>query len=154
MLAAAALQNLENMIWLLENGADPNLLLPHSSNLKEAIRGLHSDAVAVLIEAGSEVDARIGSSKTTALQETIYVYAGSKYDQQIQIIEMLLKSGANPNYRPDGISQTLIEQIKHRIQTDVEGSRDLEHSSNTRERFRRSLVANRTILGLLESYQN
>lgn len=151
--AAAQYGQVQNMEWLLENGADPNLPLPHSSNLLQAVRGMQPQAVAILLEAGAEVDALIGSPKTTALRAAIYTYA-REHDQRIQIVEMLLKNGADPHYRPDQHSRTSIEQIEKDIEAGVEGSRDPELSPDARERYRRSLEADRAILGLLTSYQN
>jgi len=152
--AAARHGQIENMDWLLENGADPNLQLPHTSNLLQAVRGLQPQAVTVLLEAGAEIDAVIGSQKTTALREAIYTYSNGNHGQKIQIVEILLKNGADSHYRPDEHSRTLIEQINKNIKANVEGSRNPELNSDTRERYRRSLEENRIILSLLTSYQN
>lgn len=151
---AAQSGQIENMVWLLDNGADPNLPLPHSSNLNEAIRGLQPQAVVLLIEAGAEVDALIGSRKDTALRQAIYTYTGGKHDQQIQIVAILLENGANPNHRPDEHARTLIEQVKLDIEAGIAGSLDAEYNTDLRERYRRSLAADRIILGLLQSYQS
>jgi len=150
--AAARSGRIENMVWLLDNGADPNLPLPHSSNLNEAIRGLQPEAVALLIEVGAEVDALIGSG--TALRNAVYTYTGGKHDQQIQIVASLLEAGANPNYRPDERARTLIEQVEQDIEAGIARSNNSEYDVNIRERYRRSLTEDRAILGLLQAHQS
>ncbi len=151
---AAHSGQIENMIWLLDHGADANLPLPHSSNLNEAIRGLHPQAVKLLIESGAKVDALIGSQAETALHRAIYMYTGGKHDQQIQIVAILLENGANPNHRPDERAPTLIEKVQLDIEAGLAGSLNPEHGADVQERYRRSLAADRVILGLLRSYQN
>jgi ankyrin repeat protein len=151
---AAQAGQIRNMVWLIDNGADPNLSLPHSTPLNEAIRGLQPQAVALLIEAGAEVNALIGSRKETALRNAIYTYTRGKHDQQIQIITTLLEAGANPNYRPDEHVRTLIEQVEFNIEAGIAGSQNPENDASVRERYRRSLAADRLILGLLMAHQS
>ena len=153
---SAAAQNgkIENMVWLLENGADPNLPLPHSSNLIQAVIGLQPQAVTTLLEVGADANAVIGNLKTTALLAAIGTYTSNNHSGQIQIIETLLKNGADPHYRPSERSLTSIERIQKAIEAGIIGSHNPELNPEALERYRRSLEVDRTILALLTSNQN
>ncbi|AKS44826.1 hypothetical protein SAMN05444287_2259 [Octadecabacter temperatus] len=141
------------MIWLLDNGADPNLPLHYTSNLMTATSALHPQAVALLIEAGADVDAEIGGMQDTALRTAIYKSQTGQQDQRVQIVAILLENGANPNQLPDDErARTLIEQVKLDIEVGIDGSLNQELHADVRDSYRRSVAANRVILDLLQPY--
>jgi Ankyrin repeats (3 copies) len=151
--AAARHGNIENLNWLLEHGADPNLPLPHTSNLNEAVRGLQPEATKALLEAGAEVDAFIGTRNSTALREIVTTHAGRRLEEKIEIVQLLLLHGADPTYRPDEHSRSAIEFVENSIEEGLKQSNNPDFDQETKERILRSLEADRTILGHLEAHK-
>ena len=151
---AARYGNERNVEWLLSNGADPNQPLPYSSNLREAVRGLSLVCAARLITSGADVDAPIGSTKTTALREAVYVHTNNKHAEKIRIVELLLANGADPTHTRNERDDTLIDHVELRVQRGIESSLNPEFSEEVRARYRRSLAADRAILELLKAYEN
>ncbi len=63
--------------WLLENGADPSLVLPNSTSLSRAVAGIQPEAVEFLIDHGADPNLAFGSAGYTVLYKAIYVYIDS-----------------------------------------------------------------------------
>lgn len=153
--SAARSGNIRNIAWLLENGADPNLALPNTSTLQEAIRGLQPNAVEMLLAAGGDPNGKIGSIESTPLWEAIYNLDVSRDTKRsIEIIEILIRHGADPGYKPKGYDRTMIERVERKLKNSEKGSRNPAHDATTQERYRQSLESYQQALDLLRSKKN
>ncbi|MEM9090450.1 MAG: ankyrin repeat domain-containing protein [Cyanobacteria bacterium P01_F01_bin.53] len=87
---------LENVQWLINQGADPN------TALGAAISGDHPTIVQYLIDSGAEPNLVFGAQGSTPL-----LWAATRqpkpadYDKSLQIINILLAAGADKNYRSE-----------------------------------------------------
>ena len=151
---AAQNGQVENMVWLLDNGADPNISLGERTHLSQAMRSEQPEVVALLLDAGADVDALVRGGETALSHALRYQYFGEKSVQQLQIVELLLENGANPDHRPSERQSSLIERTEADIELGIARSTDPERSAKAQERSRRTVASNRKILQLLQAYQN
>jgi ankyrin repeat protein len=154
---AAQNGHVENMVWLLDNGADPNISLYGlygRTHLSEAMRSEQPEVVALLIDSGVDVDVLVSGGETALSHALYYGYFGEKSIQQLQIVELLLKNGANPDHRPSERQSSMVERTEIDIELGIARSIDVESSADQRERSRREVASNRKLLQLLQSYQN
>lgn len=151
---AAQNGQIENMIWLLNNGADPTISLRGRTHLTQAMRSGQPEVVALLINSGVDVDVLVSGGETALSHALHYTYHGERSIKQLQIVELLLENGANPDHRPSSSQPSLIERTETNIELGIARSIDLERSASQRERSRREVASNRKLLELLQFYQS
>ncbi len=98
----------EIVALLLRNDADPNKITAlRSTALREAVFADHFAVARMLIEAGADVNHICGQGQTPlslACGQLVLAQAGDEDNVQehIDLIKLLLDSGANPTIRPEG----------------------------------------------------
>lgn len=144
--------NIRNIEWLILNGADPNLKLPNSTNLSQAVRGLQPDAVERLIELGADPNQEFGRGRTVLWLAIRSSVRGAGYNKNLRIIEVLLSNGADPNYQNSNRDETMVESIERGIKDSESAMGNSEYDEAVLERYRRSIEYERAILVLLRAY--
>jgi ankyrin repeat protein len=102
-LCMAALNGrLENVEWLIAQGADPNLDTYGGFPLLSAVGADHPDVVQALIDLGAEPGKPSERSGTTALLHAATKHtAPADFDRNLEVIRILLAAGADPAHRSD-----------------------------------------------------
>lgn len=112
LIAAARSRNLENVKWLVENGADPDKRAGFETALEAAVHADEPRIAQYLIEHGASPNALCND-----LGETVIFYAATKHTYEkfhannLLIIEMLLSHGADLNHRNKN-NNTVLECVK------------------------------------------
>lgn len=149
---AANQGNMLNIDWLLQSGADPNLVLPNSTILSSAARGGNASAVAILIEYGANPNQTFGSSKRTVLWQVVQGHADSRlYANNLGIIEILLSNGADQGYLFRNQDLTMIESVERNLDVSEQAMSDPETTAVVQERHRLSALYERSVLNLLRA---
>jgi len=112
LCTAAKHGRLETVRWLLEKGADPNLVAAGQTALKEAISGTHLDVVKLLLDSGADPNVSFNDTDRTAL-----FYAATSYHREsdradrITMVQLLLNHGADANLKSFGEQHTPLEFV-------------------------------------------
>jgi ankyrin repeat protein len=113
LITAAANRNLEAVVWLIENGANPNQMALSQTALKTAVRADEPRIVRYLLEYGANPNLVYDS-----LGETALFYAATKHTAQeyypgnLLIMEMLLSHGADPKQKAFTDECTALEFVE------------------------------------------
>lgn len=152
---AASQGNLQNIAWLVANGADPNLTLPSSTNLSRAVQGKQSGAVALLIELGADPNQEFGSSRETALWEAIAGHLNEyEYLDNVKTIEILLNNGADTSHLPVNYRETFTARVERNLERNEQARLNPEHDHAVRNQYRRSENYWRAIWRLLKAHHH
>ncbi len=139
--------------WLLDNGADPNLVIPNSSILYSAVRGIQPEAVELLIDRGADPNFMFGSVRHTALSRaTIGHTPRGGYDRKLEVIKILLEKGADPNHRDTNQQISMLERVQNTQANSYKGSMDPNYDEETKERHRRSMEYEEAVIDLLKAH--
>ncbi len=107
--------------WLLDNGADPNLVLPNSTSLSRAVRGIQPEAVEFLIDHGADPNLTFGSAGYTVLYRAFFGYIDSyNYSRNLKVIKILLKNGSNQDPIINNKQRYMLELVKKSLSASYE----------------------------------
>jgi ankyrin repeat protein len=105
--------NLEVVRWLIDNGADPDLVALECLALRSAVNGGHADVVKYLLEHGADPNLPSGPDQVTTLFHCVTAHARSgRYDKDLKILRVLLETGADPKLKSGMANLTPVEHAK------------------------------------------
>ena len=100
LVMAAGEGHVETIRWLLEHGADPNLMPHGSTALIMAVYKDQAEVVATLLENGADPNLVVGRSEVTAFLRAATKHTGYQTaDANLRILRMLIHYGADPDHR-------------------------------------------------------
>ncbi|MCW1887153.1 ankyrin repeat domain-containing protein [Luteolibacter flavescens] len=108
--AAAAAGNRKNIDWLLRHGANVNLVAG-SPALKEAVDDDDPETVRFLLERGADPNLVYWSSDTVLFHATTKYVEDYHYKDNLEVIRLLLKHGADRNHRATSDKVTALELL-------------------------------------------
>lgn len=151
LCASAGIGDLNVASWLIEMGADPNLIAVGQTALKEAIRANHTEMVDFLLENGADPNLVFDDTDGTALFFAATRFTdGHHYDANLRIIRSLLQHGADPTFKAFNGAHTALEFARTQRANTVKYLNDTT-SEETRQRVVAALAHKDAIIALLES---
>jgi len=150
LCAAAGSGDPEHVRWLLDNGADPNLIAVGQSALKEAVRGNHPDLVVLLLENGADPNLVFDDTDGTALFFAATRFTDPQHHEaNLRIIRSLLHHGADPGFKAFNDTHTALEFV--RIQrANIEKYIESASDDPSRRRVLDALAHKDAVIALLE----
>ena len=113
---ASSKGKLETVRWLIENEADPNLMALDCLPLRAAVNGGHTAVVSYLLENGANPNLLSGPDKVTPLFHCVTAHTRSnRYDEDLEILRVLLKRGADRTLGSGFNKLTAVEHAKEQL---------------------------------------
>ena len=155
LIAASQKGHLAAVMWLVEQGADPNQIVDGDNATKDAIESDKHEVVRYLLEKGADPNLVCGSTPGT--QEGLLFSAVTKvthdhaYTDNIAIVRMLLEHGADTNQQGFSGEYTTFEFLRRKIESGEEGLREAT-TEEERKREQESLDHLNSVYKILKQY--
>jgi ankyrin repeat protein len=153
LCAAAAAGQTNALSWLLDHGANPDLVALGQNALGEAVKNDHPDCVRILLERGSDANLNYGVMDESPLFEAVTKYTPDyQREQNLKVLRLLLEHGADPSRKVWKGKSSPLDMMRHYAQQ----AREPEAPGQDAAALERGKAYNAhqlAVLSLLESMQ-
>ena len=115
--SAAANGQAEALVWLLDHGADPNLVAVGQNPLGEAAKNDQVECTRILLERGANPNVNYGCMDESPLFGAVAKYTPDyQRDRHLEVLRLLLKHGADPArkvWKGHGGESSPLEMARH-----------------------------------------
>lgn len=153
LCAAASSGKLAAVRWLVEHGADPNVVAAGQTALKEAAYNDEPEIVDYLLEHGANPNLVYGSTEEAALFTAVTKHTDDRaYPANLSIIQMLLQHEADQNHRAFDGQHTALDFIN------IQKSNTLKYlteasTEESKARIRASITHMDAVINMLHNNQ-
>ncbi|MFT5906019.1 MAG: ankyrin repeat protein [Cryomorphaceae bacterium] len=147
LASAASAGHFRTIKWLINHGADPDLIAVEQTALKEAVNNDEQECVSLLLQLGAAPNLSYGSTTENALFTAVTKYTEKyNYAKNLAIIKSLLKYGADTKQKAFNGEHTALEFIQ------IQRKNAMKNNAPAKTNITPSTAHKNAIIKLLQDY--